>query len=105
MLGATAEMQRALPGVVVDAVEGRQATEAFATIEHLLATGHLGREVVLQTGTNGTIDPVALGALLSRLSDRRVVIVNVHVPRPWQDSDNAILAAVARSSGRVELVD
>ena len=37
---------------------------------------------------------------------RRVVIVNVDVPRPWEEGDNAVLAAgVARYPGVAVLAD
>jgi peptidoglycan/LPS O-acetylase OafA/YrhL len=105
MLGAVADLRQAFPGVVVDAVEGRQAKEVFTTIDALLAKGHLGNVVVLQTGTNGTIDPAVLGTLLDKLAGHRVIILNVHVPRPWQNADNAILAQAARANGKADLID
>ena len=105
MLGAAADLQRALPGAVVNAVEGRQAPDAFAAIDKLLASGQLGRTVVLQTGTNGAIDPAALNALLAKLEGRRVILLNVHVPRPWQNPDNAVLSEGVRAHGKVNLID
>jgi peptidoglycan/LPS O-acetylase OafA/YrhL len=105
MLGAAPDLQRAFPGVVVDAVEGRQAAEVFATIDSMLAKGRLGSAVILQTGTNGSIDPEVLTTLLGKLSGRKVIILNVHVPRPWQNLDNAILAQAVRANGKVDLVD
>jgi peptidoglycan/LPS O-acetylase OafA/YrhL len=105
MLGATPDLQRAFPGVVVDAVEGRQAAEVFATVDSMLATGRLGNVVILQTGTNGSIDPTVLTSLLGKLAGRKVIILNVHVPRPWQNPDNAILAEAVHANGKVDLVD
>jgi hypothetical protein len=105
MLGAVPDLQRAFPGVVVDAVEGRQAAEVFATVDAMLAKGHLGNAVILQTGTNGSIDPAVLTTLLGKLAGRKVIILNVHVPRPWQNLDNAILAQAVRANGKVDLVD
>jgi peptidoglycan/LPS O-acetylase OafA/YrhL len=105
MLGALPDLQQAFPGAMVDAVEGRQAAEVFATVDSLLANGRLGRIVVLQTGTNGTIDPAVLDTVLGKLAGRKVVILNAHVPRPWQNPDNAILAQAVRANGKVSLVD
>jgi hypothetical protein len=105
MLGATPDLQRAFPGVVVDAVEGRQAAEVFATVDSMLAKGRLGNVVILQTGTNGSIDPAVLTNLLGKLAGRKVIILNVHVPRPWQNPDNAILAQAVQTNGKVDLVD
>jgi hypothetical protein len=105
MLGAVAGLHEALPGATVDAVEGRQASSAFALVDGLVNSGHLGADVVLHIGTNGTIDPQALDSLLTMLSDRQVIVLNLHVPRPWQDLNNVTLAAAARNHPSVKLLD
>ena len=105
MLGAVPGLTEALPGATVDAVEGRQASSAFSLIDGLVNNGHLGADVVLHIGTNGTIDPQALDSLLTLVADRRVTILNLHVPRPWQDLNNATLAAAARAHPNVALLD
>jgi peptidoglycan/LPS O-acetylase OafA/YrhL len=105
MLGAATDLQQSFPGVSIDAVEGRQASNAITTLNRLLTAGKIGPAVVLQTGTNGSIDPGALNALLTRLSGRRVILLNVHVPRPWQNADNATLVAATKAHSNVDLVD
>ncbi|TMK46543.1 MAG: acyltransferase [Actinobacteria bacterium] len=71
MLGAEADLAEALPGATVDAVEGRQASSAFSLIDGLVNTSHLGADVVLHIGTNGTIDPQALDTVLTLMAERR----------------------------------
>jgi hypothetical protein len=105
MLGAVSQLTQALPGATVNAVEGRQASSAFLLLDDIESGGHLGGNVVLHIGTNGTIDPQALDALLSRLGNRRVILLKVHVPRAWQDTNNATLAAAARNRPNVRLLD
>src|SRR5207302_50050 len=105
MLGAVAGLNQALPGATVDAVEGRQASSAFSLVDGLVNGGHLGADVVLHIGTNGTIDPQALDSLLTMLADRQVIVLNLHVPRPWQDLNNVTLAAAARNHPSVRLLD
>jgi hypothetical protein len=105
MLGAVAGLNEALPGATVNAVEGRQASSAFTLLDGLVNSGHLGVDVVLHIGTNGTIDPQALDSLLTMLADRQVVVLNLHVPRPWQDLNNVTLAAAARTHPSVRLLD
>jgi hypothetical protein len=105
MLGAVAGLTGALPGATVDAVEGRQASSAFSLIDGLVNTSHLGADVVLHIGTNGTIDPQALDGVLTLMRDRRVTLLNLHVPRPWQDLNNATLAGAARAHANVRLLD
>ncbi len=105
MLGAVTGLTAALPGATVDAVEGRQPSGAFSLIDSLVNSSHLGSDVVLHIGTNGTIDPQALDGAVTLMADRRVTLLNLHVPRPWQDLNNATLAAAARSHPNVRLLD
>jgi peptidoglycan/LPS O-acetylase OafA/YrhL len=105
MLGAMASLDEALPGATVDAVEGRQASTAFTLVDGLINGGHLGVDVVLHIGTNGTINPQALDGLLTKLGNRQVIVLNLHVPRPWQDVNNVTLSAAARNHPSVRLLD
>ena len=105
MRGALDVLRSALPGADVDAVEGRQASVAFDIINKLAGGNHLGTDVVLHVGTNGTIQPSALDAVLARMGSRRVVLISVHVPRPWQDLNNRILTEAVHNHPNVHLVD
>lgn len=105
MLGAAPQLQAELPAAQINAVEGRQASDAFTLADSLLAGGHLGTTLVLHSGTNGTIDARALGALLDKMGSRKVVLLNVHVPRDWQGADNTILAEAAHAHPNVVFID
>jgi hypothetical protein len=105
MRGALDVLKAGLPGANVDAMEGRQASVAFDIVNSLAGSDHLGTDVVLHIGTNGTIQPSALDAALARIGSRRVVLLNVHVPRPWQDLNNRILTEAAHNRLNVHLVD
>ena len=105
MQGALDALKAALPGADVDAKEGRQASVAFDIVNALAGSDHLGSDVVLHIGTNGTIQPSALDAVLARMGSRRVVLLSVHVPRPWQDLNNRILTEAAHNHPNVHLVD
>jgi len=87
MLGAVPDLQRAFPGVVVDAVEGRQAGEVFATIDAMLAKGRLGQRGHPADRNQREHRPRGAHHLLGKLAGRKVIILNVHVPRPWQNLD------------------
>jgi peptidoglycan/LPS O-acetylase OafA/YrhL len=105
MRGALDVLRATLPGADVDAMEGRQASVAFDIVNALAGSDRLGTDVVLHIGTNGTIQPSALDAALARMGSRRVVLLNVHVPRPWQDLNNRILTEAAHNHPNVHLVD
>lgn len=102
---AVADLHRVVPGITVDAAVGRQLWDARETVDRIRAKAGLHR-VVLSLGTNGAFPPGDLDALLTSLQDaRRVVLVNVRMPRSWQSEVNMALAgAVARYPNTV-LVD
>ncbi len=82
-----------VPGVSVDAAVGRQWSEGESILQRMKSQGRLGDEIVVGLGTNGPISDADFDTMMSILaSARRVVFVNVHVDRPWQDPDNAVLA-------------
>jgi lysophospholipase L1-like esterase len=80
----------------VDAAESRQFNVGVDDIAQRKADGSLGQIVIVQLGTNGTIDPGDLDRMMGLLSDRqKVVLVNAKVPRPWEQQVNDTLAAAA----------
>ena len=98
MLDYEGPLQAAVPGVLVTASVGRQWDEGEQIIQSLKTFGGLGAEVIIDLGTNGPITDADFDAMMSDLRGAsRVVFVNVHVDRPWQDPNNAVLArGVAR---------
>jgi hypothetical protein len=106
LLGARVAVQRVLPGVLIDAAVSRQAGGVFARIRSRIQYDRLAPVVVIHTGTNGTVPYDQLSALLTDLKDRtRVVLVNTHVPRSWQDDNNAALSRAAAAFPNVVLAD
>ncbi|MGN6242756.1 MAG: acyltransferase family protein [Motilibacteraceae bacterium] len=102
MSGAAAALSRAVPGIRVDAEEGRQVRDAFAAVRALAARRALAPVVVLHTGSNGPIKRSELEALLGELADRqRVVLVDDHVPRPWERPNEKVIAAAAAAHPNV----
>ena len=59
------------------------------------------------SGNNGAVTSADFDAMMQAAAGvRRVVIVNVDVPRPWEEENNAVLAAgVARYPGVAVLAD
>jgi peptidoglycan/LPS O-acetylase OafA/YrhL len=98
LLEAKATLEQRLPDAAVDAVVGRQFKELLAEATLLRDTGHLGEEVILQMGNNGPVTASQFDDIMGVLKGvRRVVVINVKVPRPWEGPNNDVLAAgVAR---------
>jgi hypothetical protein len=82
-----------LPGATIDGVVSRQ----FET----------GIGVVAAHRANGAVTPADFDAMMTAAAGvKRVVFVNVDVPRSWETEDNAVLAAgVARYPGVAVLAD
>jgi len=99
-------LEEALPTATVDGTVSRQWAEGEALVGQLKAAGQLGATVIIGLSTNGPISAADFDAMQSQLAGAsKVIYVNVHVDRPWQDANNQVLAdGVARSPNAV-LVD
>jgi hypothetical protein len=93
--------------ILVDAEESRQFPAGVDKLQEYRDTGQLGDEVVVQLGTNGTVNPDEFDRMMDVLKGvKRVVIVNAHVPRPWEDQVNEVLGeGVKKYKSTAVLVD
>lgn len=107
MFGATPSMKDAVTGeLTVDAKVGRSFAEGLDVVKELAVQKAFGDVVVVHLGTNNGATVSQVKQMLDRLkSVRTVLLVNVRVPRDWQDSTNKNLATVARSYRNTRLVD
>jgi hypothetical protein len=106
MLDYQDPLQTDIPGIDVEAAVSRQWGAGETLLEQLKAAGHLGAEVIVALSTNGPIEAADVDTMMSILSGAsRVVFVNVHVDRPWQDPNNAVLAAGAARYKNVVIAD
>jgi hypothetical protein len=100
-------LQTDIPGVSVDGVVSRQFETGIGVVQADRAAGTLGSVLVVELGTNGTVTSSDFDAMMQAADGvKRVVFVNVNVPRPWETADNNVLAAgVARYPGLAVLAD
>ena len=107
MLGAANALQARLgDGLWLDAKQNRQFQDGVDTLRSLRDSGQLGTTVVVQLGTNGTVDPGAFDDMMQMLgSARRVVIVTAKVPRPWEDQVNSTLVDGAKKYKNAVILD
>ena len=98
MLDYQDPLETSIPGVNVNAAVSRQWSDGEFILETLKEEGQLGGDVIVGLGTNGPITDTDFDNMMSILAGAsRVVFVNVHVDRPWQDANNVVLATgVAR---------
>jgi hypothetical protein len=105
MLGAQSALIEAMPGIRVDAKVGRQFDAVSDVVGWYAGEGLIPGTLVVHAGTNGTFTDADLDQMMERAGDRRVVLVNAKVSRPWQDLVNQRMAAGAQRHPNAVLVD
>ena len=106
MLDAATALKTVCPGTEVYAVVGWQAKAVFAEVATLRTAAHLGRDVVIETGTNGIVSAKELDATLTALADRqKVIVINDHMDRPWEPPNNAMFPTVVKAHPNAVLVN
>ena len=106
MLDYQTPLQQDIPGANVQAAVSEQWSAGEAQLAELKSEGQLGAVVIVGLSTNGPITSTDFANMMSILSGAsRVVFVTIHVDRPWQDSNNAVLAAGVRQYPNTVLAD
>ena len=106
MLDYQDPLKTSIPGINVDASVSRQWSDGESILQTMKAAGQLGGDVIVGLGTNGPITDADFDSMMSILGGAsRVVFVNVHVDRPWQDPNNAVLASGATRYPNVVVAD
>ena len=103
MIDAQGDLETDIPGITVDAAVSRQWYQGEQLLQQLKADDQLGGVVVVALSTNGPITNADFDNMMTILNGAaRVVFVNINVDQPWQNPNNAVLAAgVARYPGTV----
>ena len=98
MIGAARQMQKEITDLEIDASVSRQVANGVALLKARRQAGRLGDVMVIHLGSNGTFTAKQFDQLMAELKDvRRVVFVNVKVPKRWEGSNNKVIAeGVAR---------
>jgi len=106
VLGSRLALQAVLGEASIDAAVGRQPWEIANRIRIRREEGRLGSDVVIHMGTNGLVRAEDLRPILKALRDRRrVVVVNVQVPRVWMNGSNDTIAGVTKEFANVRIAN
>ena len=106
MLGSRVQLKETLGKISIDAAVGRQPSEIAKRINLRRNENRLGQDIVVHMGTNGIVTEGDLKPILDSLSDRRrVVVVNVQVPRVWMKPSNKVINSLVKNYPNVRLVD
>jgi hypothetical protein len=106
LLGAQAQLARAIPGIRIDAHVGRQASQGLKVLEDWRHASGKASTMLVHLGTNGYINEGQFREMLAALADRTsVIVINVHAERRWTASNNALIAAVCPEFANVRVID
>ena len=106
MVGAAPALQHAIPGIEIDAREGRQVQTGIDVLSALKTRRRLGEAVVVDLGNNGTFTTDQLSYLMRLLTGSTLVVfVNLKEDEPWTAANNRVLAAAVATYSNAVLVD
>ena len=106
LLASAQALAARLPGIVIDAKVGRQIWQAPEQLDALADDGLLRHYVVVALGTNGVFQSATLNEIGDQIgADRVLVLVTVHMPRPWQAPVNSSLTHYAATHANTLLVN
>ena len=92
--------------VTVSAAKNRQWYELRGIIRDLDRQNEIGEIVVIHLGNNGVIDESIINESLELLQDaRKVLLINVRVPRRWENKVNNLLSEAVVRFENTELLD
>ena len=92
--------------VTVSAAKNRQWYELRGIIRDLDRQNEIGEIVVIHLGNNGVIDESIINESLELLHDaRKVLLINVRVPRRWESKVNNLLSEAVVRFENTELLD
>jgi peptidoglycan/LPS O-acetylase OafA/YrhL len=106
MLGAKDNLE--IGGFYVDAIKSRQGEDMAALVEAMRANGQLGQTVVIQIGTNGSVSQETFARIMAQLPPEltpQVVFLTIHVPKRWNDGNNALIRALPTIYPNVTVLD
>ena len=101
MVGARPQLRERFSTIRVDAKVARQVSDGINRLKLMRRRGQLGDAVIIHLGNNGKFTTAQFEEIMKVLSGvKRIVFVNVKVPRRWEASVNRVLVAgVHRHSG------
>jgi hypothetical protein len=104
----SAKNQMGERGITVFAEEAEQGKVLLETIRTARAEGLLGKTVIVQTGTNGTVEQSVYDAIMAELppdQSNNVIFLTVHANRSWIAGNNERIRALPGKYPNVQVVD
>ena len=106
MLGAAPQLQAG--GFIVNAAVSRQGKNVAEVVEMMRAAGQIGRTIVIQTGTNGSVSDETLARIMAQLPPEatpHVYFLTVKAPRGWIADNNTRIRNLPNVYPNVTIID
>jgi peptidoglycan/LPS O-acetylase OafA/YrhL len=105
ILGIRSKLENKEHISLVNARVGRQAPELLAVMQ-VDQSSVPSSPVIFNLGNNNALSEQTVVEIFEVIKNQpQIIIVNTAVPRPWRDSNNAIISKVASNYANVKLVD
>lgn len=105
ILGIRSKLESKKHISLINARVGRQAPELLAVMRVDQGSVPLS-PVVFNLGNNNSLSEQTVREIFETIKNQpEVIVVNTAVPRPWRESNNAIIAKVAANYPNVKIVD
>ena len=105
ILGIRSKLENKEHISLVNARVGRQAPELLAVMQ-VDQSSVPSSPVIFNLGNNNALSEQTVVEIFEVIKNQpQIIVVNTAVPRPWRDSNNAIISKVASRYANVKLVD
>jgi peptidoglycan/LPS O-acetylase OafA/YrhL len=105
ILGIRSVLGESHPISLINARIGRQAPELLDVMIHDKPQVQ-NSTVIFDIGNNNALTREEVTSIFETVKDQpKIIVINTAVPRPWRDSNNALVADVARQYSHVTIID
>jgi lysophospholipase L1-like esterase len=106
LINPTPYLEKRFSHLFVDAKVSRQMQDALNIVNSLKSKNKLGNVVIIELGTNGPFPEKTVHSLINAIGEeRKILLVNARVPRPWEAIVNNTLLEVAKNYQNTSIVD
>jgi peptidoglycan/LPS O-acetylase OafA/YrhL len=106
IIDATPVLQEGVPELSVYGKVGRQMSELKPIVQQLKKNNQLGDVVIIELGSNGAFPKEMLEEVINMIGkNRKVILINTRVPRPWCPVVNQTLEDVAKEYPNTSVID
>ena len=90
---------------LINARVGRQAPELLDVMKRdKLTVGDI--PIIFNLGNNNSLARTQVESIFAEIQNQsQIIVVNTAVPRPWRDSNNALIAEFAAQNAKVRIID